>query len=368
MNWYEIENIESVDSPSLVIYEEFLNKNLDEMIAMVDGNTNRLWPHVKTNKMGKVIEKMVSKGIFAFKSATIAEAELAAQSGAKMVLIAHQLVGPKIERLMNLKRSYPYTEFASLIDDPDTAILLNSKMTNADLKAKIFIDINNGMGRSGISTGEKLDQLTVLIQNLPNLKLVGFHVYDGHLRESDIFERKENIKNGIKEIEDVFNDMFSKDQSLVLVAGGTPTFSGHVENKNRICSPGTCVLWDWGYGDLLLEQKFYYAALVISRIISIPGPNTITTDMGHKAVSSENPIDKRIRYLNHPEAKLVGQSEEHGVVHVKDSSTFKVGDVLYGVPYHVCPTVNLYDEAFLVKHNKFVENWPIAGRRRKINF
>ena len=95
MNWYEIEGIDTIDSPSIVLYEKRLDENLAKMLAMVANDTSKLMPHLKTNKMPEVIQKMISLGIKNFKASTIAEAEMAAKSGAESVLIAHQLVGPK---------------------------------------------------------------------------------------------------------------------------------------------------------------------------------------------------------------------------------------------------------------------------------
>lgn len=98
MEWYEIANESAIDSPSLLLYKDRLDFNLNTLLEMVGMDPSRLMPHVKTNKSGKVISEMIAKGITRFKAATIAEAELAAQSGAKEVLISHQLVGPKMNR------------------------------------------------------------------------------------------------------------------------------------------------------------------------------------------------------------------------------------------------------------------------------
>ena len=63
---------------------------------------------------------------------------------------------------------------------------------------------------------------------------------------------------------------------------------------------------------------------------------------------------------------MVSQSEEHLVVEVNDSEKIKVGDVLYGIPYHICPTVALYDEANIVVNGEVVDRWDIVARRKKI--
>lgn len=86
MEWYEIANESAIDSPSLLLYKDRLDFNLNTLLEMVGMDPSRLMHHVKTNKSGKVISEMIAKGITRFKAATIAEAELAAQSGAKKYL------------------------------------------------------------------------------------------------------------------------------------------------------------------------------------------------------------------------------------------------------------------------------------------
>ena len=54
------------------------------------------------------------------------------------------------------------------------------------------------------------------------------------------------------------------------------------------------------------------------------------------------------------------------MVKVQDASKYKVGDVWYGVPVHICPTVALYDNALIVNNNKVVDEWEVVARKRKI--
>ena len=105
--------------------------------------------------------------------------------------------------------------------------------------------------------------------------------------------------------------------------------------------------------------------MVISRVISVVDENTICTDLGHKSVAAENPLP-RVHFLNAEDAEPIGQSEEHFVVKVSDTTIYKVGDVLYGVPVHICPTVALYDQAVVVENNKAVDEWSVIARDRKI--
>ncbi len=366
MNWFEVKQVDTLDSPSLLIYKDRAEQNILRMIEMT-GDVSRLMPHIKTNKMENVVRMMIEKGIRMFKCATIAEAELAAKAGAAKVLIAHQLVGPKIDRLIRLIEKYPDVHFASLTDDWQTAELTDKKFGEAGYVASLYLDINNGMDRSGHRIGQPMADFISEMKWLRHVQLLGFHVYDGHIRNDEFEERKAAVESGFAAVNDFITQFSLNNEAFEIIAGGTPAFTSHLTEKERTCSPGTCVLWDWGYGDKFAEQPFEYAAVVLSRVISKPAAGIITTDLGHKAVASENPVHNRIRFLNLDEYELISQSEEHGVIRVGNWDEIRVGDVLYGIPYHVCPTVNLYEEAFIVEGNDFREVWQVEGRKRRIN-
>lgn len=364
--WYKLQNEEQADSPSLLIYKERLANNIQKMIDIA-GNAERLYPHVKTNKMPEVIKMMLAAGISKFKCATIAEAEMAAIAGVKYVVIAHQLMGPKVKRLLAFRQQYPDVFVGSLIDCASVVNEHNDVFGASALVSDVFLDVNNGMNRSGHALDGDILGLYQSLHQLSNINCHGLHVYDGHLRTPDFESRRHEVEEGFVDVQHFLEAIAEAGLPRpIIVAGGTPTFTVHALHAETYCSPGTCVLWDWGYGDKLPEQPFAYAALVLTRVISKPKAGFITVDMGHKAVAAENPIDKRIRFLNLENYELVGQSEEHGVIRVEDWETINVGDVLYGVPFHVCPTVNLYDEAYVVENQSVVDTWQVLGRKRRI--
>ncbi len=367
MNWYDIENINEIDSPSLVLYEDRLVFNIQKMLDMVNGNSSKLMPHVKTSKMPEVIKRMVALGIKKFKASTIAEAEITAREGAETVLIAHQLVGPKVMRFLSLKAHFPNTIFATILDNNDSAKLLNDLASEKNLIIDFYIDINSGMDRSGIALGSELNKLIAEIPRYSSLTFKGLHVYDGHIRQPDFEIRKDTVEAGFKDIHTLFSELKNQFPELKLICGGTPTFTAHLSEDDRICSPGTCVLWDWGYGEKLKEQDFKYAALLITRVISKPTEGIVTIDLGHKSVAAENPIHQRVKFLNLEGYELLLQSEEHGVLRVQHWNNLKVGDILFGVPYHICPTVNLYDEVSVIRNKWKVATWEITARKRKLD-
>lgn len=370
--WYPLNDPEKIDSPALLIYKDRVAANIQTMIRIA-GDGNRLVPHVKTHKMAEIVQMQLTAGVSQFKCATIAEAEMLAEAGAPMILLAYQLTFPKAKRFLTLVKKYPQTHFASLIDNFDSAKMLNDLFEKENAKASVFIDVDDGMHRTGISpvdvnlSTSPLFELFKEIQRLSHLQFEGLHVYDGHIHDADFELRKQKCQNAFEKVNTIKQQIIDSGfTGWKIIAGGSPTFPIHALNKEVLCSPGTCLLWDFGYKSLLAEQPFEFAALLMTRIISKPAPGLITTDLGHKSVAAENPVSKRIFFLNLPDYEVRSQSEEHLVVEVKNWDNLQVGDVLYGVPYHICPTVALYDEANVIENGDVVDKWNILARKKKI--
>lgn len=324
-----------------------------------------LRPHVKTNKISEVCSMMMEQGFTKFKCATIAEAEMLGRIKAPDVLLAYQPNGPKIKRLLQLVQQYPGTLFSCLVDDADNAKAISDIFSVANTPINIFIDVNTGMNRTGIQPEDAI-KLIDYIQTLPALHIKGLHGYDGHIRDVANNERKEKSDGAFEKlvfIKNAFTEPITKDWALV--AGGSTTFDIHAGRENIECSPGTFVFWDWGYKNLFPQLPFEYAAVVISRIISITDNDTICTDLGHKSVAAENPMP-RVYFINAPDITPLAQSEEHLIAKVPNASAYKVGDVLYGVPVHVCPTIALYENAWVAENNFVTSSWKVIARDRSI--
>lgn len=364
--WYELNQPEEMDSPALLIYKDHVASNIQTMIKIA-GDASRLVPHVKTHKMAEIVKMQLESGISQFKCATIAEVEMLTNAGAKNILLAYQLNDAKAKRFLVLIKKYPEIEFASLIDNYSSAKMLNDLFQKENLMANVFIDVDSGMHRTGITPGDSLFDLYMQLDKLPNIRCLGLHIYDGHIRDEDFEIRKQKVAESFILINSVVQKIISSGfPAPKVIAGGTPTFTAHALNKEIFCSPGTCLLWDYGYNSILHEQTFEFAAVLLTRVISKPLPGLITTDLGHKSVAAENPIEKRVFFLNLSDYKVRSQSEEHLVVEVKDDKNIQVGDVLYGIPYHVCPTVALYDEANIIGNGNVVDKWDIIARKKRI--
>jgi D-serine deaminase-like pyridoxal phosphate-dependent protein len=364
--WYQISNIDEVDSPALVIYPQRVKANIHTAVSMV-GDVQRLRPHVKTNKCMEAVVLMMDEGISKFKCATIAEAEMMGMCSAKDVLLAYQPVGPKLKRFIEIIKKYPSTLYSCLTDNDDAAVEMSAAFSANNLTVPVYLDLNVGQNRTGILP-EHAVQLYIQCSKLAGIRPIGLHAYDGHLRDVDLNDRKRNCDACFEKVTEVEIEIIKNGfEEPLIIAGGSPTFSIHCQRAGVECSPGTFVYWDKGYSDLCPEQNFLHAALVIARVISLPAENRLCLDLGHKSVAAENEIGKRVYFLNAPELKAVGQSEEHLVVETGAGHHYKVGDVLYGLPVHICPTIALYERAITVNDHFANGAWRTIARDRKIN-
>jgi D-serine deaminase-like pyridoxal phosphate-dependent protein len=363
--WFLIENIDQSDSPALCFYKERIGENIRRLLEQVPAD--RLRPHVKTNKTAEVCRMMMDAGIDKFKCATIAEAEMLGMAGAGDVLLAYSPAGPKIDRFLQLIRNYPDTHFTCLADSAAGVHALAGQCRKKSMTADVFIDLNVGMNRTGILPAAAAE-LYPVIRSAGSLRLAGLHAYDGHIHDRDPGTRKARCLEAFREVDGLRKTLESLSGSpLILVAGGSPTYPIHAQQDDgRECSPGTFIFWDRGYRDGLPDQSFDYAALLICRIISMPTAGTVCVDLGHKSVAAEMP-QPRVFFLNAPEAVPVAQSEEHLLLTVPDIRKYSIGQVLYGVPWHICPSVALYDEALVVEDHQVKERWQIIARRRRIS-
>jgi D-serine deaminase-like pyridoxal phosphate-dependent protein len=278
-------------------------------------------------------------------------------------LLAYQPLGPKLDRFVSLIKKYSTTKFSCLTDNIAAVNEQSAAFNSNNLIVPVFIDLNVGMNRTGIVPGEKAFELATHCRELKGISLDGLHAYEGHIRDLDFETKKEKCDAAFAVVQDLNNKL----KLPTIIAGGSPTFSIHCKRNNIECSPGTFVYWDKGYSDLCPEQKFLTAAILVTRVISIPAANRLCLDLGHKSVAAENEIGKRVYFLNAPGLKTISQSEEHLVVEAEQGTEYKTGDVFYGLPYHICPTVALYERVFIVENGKVTGEWKNIARDRKIS-
>ncbi|NDD63589.1 MAG: hypothetical protein EBZ36_06375 [Acidobacteria bacterium] len=137
-------------TPALLIYPEIVDANIRAMIAVLGGDTDRWRPHIKTSKLEFVMRRLVDHGIINFKCATTLELITACNAGARDILIAYPVVGANARRVAEIIDQHPSIHFSVLVENDAQVDLWRGRSIG------IFIDINPGMNRTGITTAPDL--------------------------------------------------------------------------------------------------------------------------------------------------------------------------------------------------------------------
>jgi D-serine deaminase-like pyridoxal phosphate-dependent protein len=367
--WFRVNDTTDLLSPSLVVDRGLVARNLDTMVS-VARDPARLRPHVKTHKMPAIVRICEARGVNRHKCATIAEAEMTAEAGGTDVMLAYPLVGPNVARLAALVRTFPGTTFRATVDEPAAARALSEAMQGLGRPLPVMVDLDVGMGRTGIAPGDGAVELYELIDRLPNLVPDGLSVYDGHNHELSMVDRAA-LTEPVKAMTFGLRDrLLAKGLPVPrLVMGGTPTFALYaaLDEPGIECSPGTTTLHDVGYATLHPELPYSLAAAVLTRVISRPRPGRLCLDLGHKAVAAD-PDGPRVTLPDLPGATLGRQNEEHLVVDTPDADRFPPGTAMLAFPTHICPTCALHRRAYVVENGVKVDEWEVQARDRMLHF
>ena len=131
---------------------------------------------------------------------------------------------------------------------------------------------------------------------------------------------------------------------------------------------GTYIFFDVGQSNAIHDFS-HCAATVLASVISKPEGNRVVLDTGAKALVSQNRptgicATAGFGAIKGAEDITIGNLfDEHGVLNSeKFKNLVNVGDKVEVIPSHVCPTVNLYDTAYLVSNGKVIQTLPIACR------
>ncbi|MGE0127418.1 MAG: alanine racemase [Blastocatellales bacterium] len=368
---YRIAGVESVMTPALAIYPEIVDANIKATLRVLGGDANRWRPHVKTSKLGFIMRRLAERGVTNVKCATTLELQTAAEAGATDILVAYSMVGANARRVRELAKGAPDKRISALVENTEQI----KSWIGSDIS--LFIDLNGGMDRTGLEQ-DRIDEVVNLARAIEEAGLVfrGLHYYDGHMSKyEDLATREVMAHQGYDQLMQIV-EALNRAEIIVeeVITSGTPAFPCGISYKPfadapfvHRASPGTVVYGDFtSIGQLPADYGYRPAAVVVSTVVSHPTPNRITCDAGHKAVSADAGVPTCV-VLGHPELQPNKPSEEHLPIDAPEGVEIPaVGDYLYLVPRHVCPTVNNFDHALLVVDGKITGVERVTARGREV--
>jgi D-serine deaminase-like pyridoxal phosphate-dependent protein len=340
-----------------------VDANIKATLTMLGGDPNRWRPHIKTAKIGAILRQLMDHGVINFKCSTTLELLAACQVGAADVLLAYSVIGANARRTLDIAEDFPRTRFSVLVET------LQQAASWRGTSAGVFIDINPGMNRTGIAQ-ERVAEIVGLAQQLGR-QFRGLHYYDGHMSAFTLSDRERYVHKGYDQLLEIVSELKKTGiQVGELITSGTPATPfavtypafGSGAFLHRV-SPGTVVFNDTtSLEQLPSEYGYVPAGVVLSTIVSHPTPRYITCDGGHKSVSADAGVPT-CSVLGKPHLKPLKPSEEHlPIESLSDDSIPSIGEKLYLVPRHICPTVNNFDQALFVVDGRVLAVEPVTAR------
>ena len=126
-----------IDTPSLVINETIMRRNLSRMRTIADKAGLALRPHIKTHKIPELARLQLSLGACGIAVAKLSEAECMAAHDLDDIQIANQIVGEtKIRRMRALSQSVRLT---CAVDSAENVTKIGSIFSGASQNMKLLI-------------------------------------------------------------------------------------------------------------------------------------------------------------------------------------------------------------------------------------
>jgi D-serine deaminase-like pyridoxal phosphate-dependent protein len=367
---YSLFDMEEVLTPALLVYPNIIASNIERTLALLDGDATRWRVHIKTAKLGHTIRMLIDRGVRNFKCATTLELLVACQEGAGDVLLAYPSISANARRVREIAEQFPEVRISVLAENEEQIRQWNRS------RLGVFLDINPGMNRTGIEQ-ERSQQILNLARAIGNagLEFRGLHYYDGQYGALDERERTEAAHRGYDSLLKLTSEIEGDGiRAPEVITAGTPTLFSSLSYEafrgsgfiHRV-SPGTIVYCDaTSLSQIPRECGYRPAVLVLTRVVSRPQTGTVTCDAGHKAVSADAGVPTCV-VVGHPELRPLSPSEEHLPLALQEGTASpEVGDPLYLLPRHVCPTVNNFDCALLIADGRIQSVEKVSARGREV--
>ena len=370
MTSYRIENVEALLTPALVIYPEIVDRNIAATLRLLGGDANRWRPHLKTAKLGFIMNRLASQGVVNAKCSTTVELAAACAAGMTDVLLAYPVVGANAKRVIQIAGQFPNVRISVLVENVEQ--IAAWAVPSGEGAIGIFVDVNPGMDRTGISQDGIREILAVV--RAAGTQFRGLHYYDGHMSAASLDEREKLAHKGYDRLMEIVSAVENAGFPIEeVITSGTPAFpcaaayapfqSGNFVHR---ASPGTVVYSDaTSIKQLPSEWGYQPAALVVSTVVSHPKPNVVTCDAGHKSVSADAGVPTCV-VAGRPDLTPLKPSEEHLPIEVTSGAVPAIGELLYLIPRHVCPTVNNFDDAVIIENGRVVGVEHVTARGHEV--
>ena len=357
-----------IQTPALVLDLDALERNIRKMGDYAKAHGMRHRVHGKMHKsvdVAKLQERL--GGAVGVCCQKVSEAEVFARGGIKDILVSNQVRDArKIDRLARLPKLG--ARVIVCVDDVANVADLSAAAEKHGTEIGVFVEIDCGAGRCGVTTTEAVVEIARAVQAAPGLTFTGIQAYQGAMQHLDSYEaRKEKLDVAIAMVRDAVEGLAAEGIGCELVSGGG-TGSYYFESNSGVYNElqcGSYAFMDADYGRILdkdgqrIDQgEWENAFFLLTQVMSHAKPDKAICDAGLKAQS----VDSGLPFIfGREDVEYVKCSDEHGVIS-DPGGVLKVGEKLRLVPGHCDPTANVHDWYVGVRGGKVEVVWPVSAR------
>lgn len=353
-----------LNTPALVIDKTKLLSNIKRMQDFAKIKNINVRPHAKTHKCSQIAKLQLEAGCIGICVTKVSEAYELAKNGINGILITSPIVvNNKIEILLQLLKIAPDTML--VVDSFENAKKLDTLLTKNHLTLNVLLDIDGGVGRTGVSFDRAIGVAKAITQ-LSALRFRGIQCYAGHIQHiKDITLRAKASQDVLLKAGQTKQELIALEIPCHIQTGsGTGTFSidANIGSVSEI-QPGSYIVMDQEYANIEFEGgKFLPAMTMLATVISANHLTHVTIDVGTKAMYK---VDTKPSIVS-PQNLIYDWDcfgDEHGKVKaINDSVLPKLGDVIELVVGHCDPTINLFDKFYITENDIVIDCWDIDLR------
>ena len=352
-----------IPTPAAVLDLDAFDRNVAKMAGRARAAGLALRPHAKSHKCSAVAHRQIEAGAVGICCAKLAEAEAMAAAGIGAILVTSPIAGAgQAARAAALAQAI--ADFRIVIDHVDGAKELGAAALGP---IQVLIDVDPGMGRTGVNSAAQAVEVAAAIAAQPNLKLIGVQCYGGHWQHMEgANARAAAIADGMAYLQTVIVALRQAGAEIgVVTGGGTGSFAADAaQGVLTEIQPGSFAFMDREYRDALKDDPdgaFEQALTIAATVITVNHPKWVTVDAGLKAFATDGPLPVAVtakwaacayRYFG----------DEHGRLMRPEGQDAARGERVDFVPPHVDPTLDRYDLIHFVRGDVLVEIAPVEGR------
>ena len=343
-----------LSTPALLLDLDTLRANLTFMATGMRDVATTLRAHVKVHKSPHIARLQVEHGAIGVGCATVWEAIVMARAGIDDVFVINEVVGNEKTRALALLAREAHVKVS--VDDLVQIEQLSRAAVAADSTIAVFIDVDEGMHRCGVTSAAEALPLARRISESAGLEFVGLTGYEGHCSlEFDRPKRVAMAHEAMETLTGISADLAAAGYPCRIVsAAGTGTWevTSRYPGVTEI-QPGSYATMDGHHRGL--DPRFGWAVSVLATVIS-RRRDRIVLDAGSKTVGASHGV------LKDHDLEPYRFDEEHSIFNTKPSTSLSTGDTVEILCNYTPFAISYFEAYHVLEGGRVVDVWPVLPR------